>query len=419
MFINQADVIVIGAGAAGYMAAISAADHGARVVLIEKTSRTLAKLRISGGGRCNVTNVTHEPAELIKNYPRGGKELRGPFTRFGQQETVSWFKKRGVDLKAEPDGRIFPVTDSSETVAVCLERSAGRAGVKLVLSSQVTSIYSHEEVWQLETNKGIYQAKTVILAMGGQNKKSQFDWLDHLELDIVDPVPSLFTFNLPDAVELRNLMGLSCPLATVSLPAYKREYTGPILITHWGLSGPAVLKLSAFEARSLAHINYQTDVLVNWTATKPTQVFEKLASHRKQDKLKQLGTFSPFTSIASRLWIYLLERAGMDTTQRWADLSNDHLSAMTSVLTADLYQMKGKTTFVDEFVSAGGISLKEVDFRTLMFKKHPGLFACGELLDIDGITGGFNFQAAWTTGYIAGRSAAEYARELLASKPKS
>ena len=401
---TNSQTIVIGAGAAGYMAAITAAEAGHQVTILEKSNKTLAKVRISGGGRCNVTHDCTDPKTLVTHYPRGNKELLGAFHRFGQPETIAWFGDRGVDLKVEADGRMFPTTDDSLTIVDCLEIAAYRAGVEVRLSCAVTDLRFDEStsLWHLETTKQPYVASKVIIATGGGPKSESFSWLADLGLPIKTPVPSLFTFNLPSAHALKQLLGVSVPSGLVSLPKLKAISQGPILITHWGLSGPAVLRLSAWQARALAEANYETEVVINWVGAPRQQCLEHLFRMRKQEPLKQLSTFCPF-DFPKRLWDHLLEQSELPDGLRWADASNTHLEALINQVCNSTYQMQGKTTFVDEFVTCGGVALKAIDFRTMASKQHQGLHFCGEVLDIDGITGGFNFQAAWTTGYLAGR----------------
>lgn len=403
-------VAVIGAGAAGYMAAITAAEAGASVLLLEKSQQALAKVKISGGGRCNVTHDCPDPKTLAGHYPRGNKELLGAFHHFGQPDVVQWFQKRGVLLKSESDGRMFPITDDSQTIIHALQTAAFKSGVQVLTQAAVTGLTSVGDAWQVEWKTEKARVGSVILAMGGQPKGDSLTWLDHLQLDWVPPVPSLFTFNLPGALSLRELLGVSVPQAEVSLPALKNKhnsFTGPMLITHWGLSGPVVLKLSAWCAPELAAAGYETIVAVNWLGQSPSLAEEWCYKQKKLVGTKLVSNQWP-EDLPKRLWQYLTERVGLAELQ-WAQLNKTQVQALVSIMTADLYDMRGKTTFKEEFVTAGGLGLKQIDFKTMQLKKHPGLYACGELLNIDGVTGGFNFQAAWTTGYLAGGAAAAHA----------
>lgn len=400
-------IAVIGGGAAGYFAACTAAASDIRpeVVIVEASSKTLAKVRISGGGRCNVTHACFDPMELVEYYPRGKKELRQAFSQFMTGDTVEWFEKRGVQLKIESDGRMFPVTDDSETIIRCLTAEAEKYGVKVWLRSVVQRLAPVDGGIELdlgEGNKPVFDR--VIVAIGGQSKASGFDLLANVGHTIVTPVPSLFTFTVHDP-SLRALMGISVEQATVSLPAFDVQAEGPLLITHWGFSGPAVLRLSSWAARELAQVNYRFIMQVNWCGDQTSaHLEEQLRTYRKQHTSSPL-TASPFAFLSKRLWSYLLERSGIRRDIQWADMRNQELTELCRVLSIDEYEADGKTTFKEEFVTCGGISLKEVDFRTMQSKRMPGLFFAGEVLDIDAVTGGFNFQAAWTTGFIAGRSA--------------
>lgn len=400
-------IAVIGGGAAGFFAAITAKETfpDAEVVIYEKSSKLLSKVRVSGGGRCNVTHACFEVRELVKNYPRGAKELQSAFHQFFCPDTVSWFENRGVKLKTEQDGRMFPVTDNSETIVDCLMDAAGNAGVTIKLNSGINAVVPAGEgkisiVFQNGDEKIL---DSVIVAAGGSPTLRGFDWLAGTKHTIVEPVPSLFTFNIPDK-NLNDLMGVSVEHAKVKLPALKLETTGPLLITHWGLSGPAVLKLSSLAARELAARDYHFTVQVAWIDRKENELREELISLKKNAAGKQIGNVVPDT-LTKRLWEYLLYRSGILPQSRCGDVATASLNKLTTVLLYDQYEAKGKTTFKEEFVTCGGISLKEIDFRTMQSKIVPHLFFAGEVLDIDAVTGGFNFQAAWTTGFIAGKSA--------------
>ena len=397
---------MIGGGAAGFFAAIRAAELGAEVTLLERTSKTLGKVRISGGGRCNLTHDCADPVALAANYPRGGAELIKPFTRFGQPETLEWFASHGVFARAEWDGRMFPTTNTSETVATCLEYTARQLGVRLELSIAVTGIEPQEGGgFILKTGFGDYRADSVIVSTGGNPKVENYAWLERLGLRIVPPVPSLFTFNLPGEYDLTAMSGVSMPDAEIVLPHLGERRRGPLLVTHWGLSGPAILKLSAWQARPLAELEYITDVQVNWMGQKPASVLKMLKALREANPRKRLSNL-PVPEVPHRLANYAQARAGLPDTLTTSEAGNRHLELWAQALTQDRYQLGGKTSFKEEFVTAGGVALSEIDFTRMQARSIPGLHFCGEVLDIDAVTGGFNFQAAWTTGYIAGEAAA-------------
>ncbi|MGY6560312.1 MAG: NAD(P)/FAD-dependent oxidoreductase [Nitritalea sp.] len=400
------EVIVIGAGAAGYFAAIHAAAAGAEVLLLEKTRKTLAKVKVSGGGRCNVTHAAFQSGQLLKNYPRGERFLKKVVARFQVQDTIDWFSQRGVALKVEADGRMFPTTDSSQSIIDCLRTEASRQGVVLLTEGQVTSLRPVAERWELQLPDKVLQAQCVIICTGGASKRSQLDWLANLNLEIVNPVPSLFTFNGPDE-PLRQLPGISVPEASVRLENTKWSYSGPLLLTHWGLSGPAVLKLSAFAARHLADMQYQGVAQIRWVAEFTEEQLQELwrsqiALHPKM-QVKNSAAFP----VPQRLWHFLLEQAEIALQTPWQEVSKKQKNKLTALCFAYPFQLRGKTTFKEEFVTAGGISLSEVDPLRMEARRYPGLFFAGEVLDIDGITGGFNFQAAWSTGFVAGSEAGQ------------
>ncbi len=399
-------IAVIGGGAAGFFAAITAKQAAPEhdVVLLEATGRLLSKVRVSGGGRCNVTHACFDARELVQFYPRGGKELRQAFSRFMPGDTVAWFEDRGVVLKTEVDGRMFPVTDDSGTIVDCLLNEARLHGVEIKLSSPVRSIVPENNRFILSFREGgesIFDR--VLIATGGSPKLEGFDWIASFGHTIVPPVPSLFTFNIPnDAVT--KLMGVSVEQAVVTLPEDNFAVRGPLLITHWGLSGPAVLKLSSLAARRLADRNYRFEALVNWWGeTDSTDAWEWITSMRKERTTAKVLSAPP-SGISKRLWEFLLHRSGIRTEINWSDLRKEEAEALVRTVLSDRYQINGKTTFKDEFVTCGGVSLKEVDFKTMQSKIVPGLFFAGEVLDIDAVTGGFNFQSAWTTGFIAGNA---------------
>lgn len=404
------DVIVIGGGAAGFFAAITAAETNPalRILILEKGKECLQKVRISGGGRCNVTHACWDPFELATNYPRGGRELRGPFTRFGPQDTVEWFAKRGVRLKAEADGRMFPATDRSETIIDCLVGSAERAGVKIRTSTRVDSIERREgesASWLLRSTEGDLQARKLFLATG--STPAVWRMLAGWGLKIVDPVPSLFTFQVKHPL-IDGLAGLSVPMAALSVQGVKGlTARGPLLITHWGLSGPGVLRLSAWGARQLHELEYRFTLRVDWNADRKGDVGEWLDGCRVDSPRKGIVRTPP-PGMPSRLWERMLQVVSLPEGRCWAEVRKQEKADLTAALTATPFQVVGKSTFKEEFVTAGGVDLKEMDFRNFAARRFPDLWMAGEMLDIDAITGGFNFQAAWTGGWIAGHAMAQY-----------
>lgn len=402
MLDQNTKIIVVGGGAAGFFAAIRCAELNprAQVSILERGKSVLEKVRISGGGRCNVTHACWTPTELIKHYPRGAKELLGPFHRFACGDTVDWFEKRGVPLKIEADGRIFPTSDDSQTIIGCLRHSALNAGVEVLTSVRVDGIFFENNNWKILTEERILIADKILIASGSNTRV--WEMLQALGHSIVAPVPSLFTFNIKDE-RIQGLAGISVPTALVQIEKSKLEAKGPLLITHWGLSGPAILKLSAWGARELADLNYHFSILVNWVNQKEEVVFEDLSHIKTSDPKKQVHANPPF-GLTSRLWKSLLHSALIPEEKKWADLSKKELQKICQQLCACSLSVNGKSTFKEEFVTAGGVELKEVNFKTFESKLFPGLFFAGEVLNIDAITGGFNFQAAWTGGWIAGEA---------------
>jgi predicted Rossmann fold flavoprotein len=400
-------VVVIGGGAAGFMAAIAAKTHrpDAAVVLCERTDKWLAKVRISGGGRCNATHDQGDPVKLSRNYPRGEQFLRKVFKTWGQADTVGWFAKQGLQLKVEKDGRMFPVSDDSASVIEVLWEAATATGVELRERCGVQAIRPNEGRWHLATTADEVIADRVVVATGGSPKIDGLAWLTELGHAIVPPVPSLFTFNLPDE-PVRELMGVVAPEARVRIEGTGLESSGPLLITHWGFSGPAVLRLSAFGARVLHEKGYRYTVQVNWPGPKgASRIRERLTQQVNEHPKRHMGNIEG-VELPQRLWHYLLQRAGIPLVKPVGELGRKGMERLLDVLTNDRYTASGKTTFKEEFVTAGGVALEQVDPLTMESRVAPGLYFAGEVLDIDGITGGFNFQAAWSTGWIAGRAAA-------------
>jgi hypothetical protein len=400
-------VIVVGGGAAGFFSAIAAAERGADVTILEKTARVLDKVRISGGGRCNVTHACFEPREFTTRYPRGGRALLSPFSKFSARDTVAWFAARGVELKTESDGRMFPVTDSSQTIVDCLMAAAQQAGVTIRLNCGVESVAkSAEGKFELSVSGGEkIICDKLLLATGGCRAAAAGQLSASLGHSIEPPVPSLFTFQI-EMPWLRGLAGVSVD-AEVSVPQKKLRERGPLLVTHWGLSGPAVLRTSAWGARELAALDYKFSLLVNWLPeTNAEKIITEFQARRGTAGAKLVVNY-PLAPLTARLWEQLVLASGVPRDARWSALSRQQWQALAQTLTRTEFQVAGKSLNKDEFVTCGGVKLSEVDFRTLESKVCPGLFFAGELLDIDGITGGFNFQAAWTTGFIAGNSMAE------------
>jgi predicted Rossmann fold flavoprotein len=396
---------VIGGGAAGFFGAITCAQHHPehRVLLLEKTRQVLAKVRISGGGRCNVTHACFDPSLLVKNYPRGNKELRGPFSRFQPRDTIQWFESQGVKLKTEEDGRMFPITDQSETIINCLLHAAKKSGVELLLEHGIQDIQRLDpQGFNLILSNGqSLQCDRLLIATGSAPKI--YPMLEKLGHTIVPLVPSLFTFNIPDSPFL-DLSGVSVPSALVRLPQWGMEQRGPLLLTHWGFSGPAVLKLSAWGAREMHAVDYHTPVIINWIPDlSDGDVHKFLLDHKQKLAARQIGTDALF-SLPKQLWKKLLNLAGISEELRWSILSNKHMQELIKQLTSTSLNIQGKTTYKQEFVTCGGVALEEVNFKTMESRRCPGLYFAGEVLNIDGITGGFNFQNAWTTAWIAGNS---------------
>jgi len=396
-------VIVIGGGAAGFFAAISAKQHhpDAEVLLLEKSNKLLAKVRISGGGRCNVTHDQLNIRKLATHYPRGERFLRKAFEHFSVKDTIAWFAQRGVQLKTEPDGRMFPVSDDSGTIIRCLMDEAEERDVRIVLHSGVKAIErsSNGFTLRMETG-GELKADRVIVTTGGHPKAEGYAWLKQLGHTIVPPAPSLFTFNMPGE-EIRSLMGVVADPVRARIVGTKLESNGPLLITHWGMSGPVVLRLSAWGARAVQGMGYRFTLQLHWLGgISEDEVRAAMAD--EEHRRKQAQNANPFT-LPRRLWEFLLNRAGIPLEKTWGDVGKNDRNRLVDLLTNDRYTVAGKTTFKEEFVTAGGVALEEVDPHTLQSLKVPGLYFAGEVLDIDGITGGFNFQAAWTTGFLAGR----------------
>ena len=418
---GQLNTVVVGGGAAGFFGAIAAAESGRRVTLLESGSSVLSKVKISGGGRCNVTHACFEPRELVTHYPRGGKALWGSFARFQPSDTVDWFARRGVPTKTEADGRMFPTTDDSQTIVDCLVRRAKDVGVHVQTQTKVSRIIRDGACFEVHAQQRLdrqgrpistdladspsLQAQRILLATGGS--RDGFELARRLGHSIVPPVPSLFTFNVNDH-RIKRLQGIAvdeveCRLVT---PSGSFQQSGALLITHWGMSGPAVLRLSAWAARELFENQYRATLRVNWLAGKThARIREDLIRAKVEHAKKNVDSICPW-ALPKRLWKALSDHVliGSNGTVRWAEVSNKLIEALARELSAGEFQVDGKGVFKDEFVTCGGVELKEVDFRTMESRVCPGLYLAGEILDVDGVTGGFNFQNAWTTGWIAGNS---------------
>lgn len=402
-------LIVIGGGASGFFCAINAArlNSNLDVQILEKTSKILSKVRVSGGGRCNVTHAAEDAASLFPAYPRGKNFVRKTLYQFPPAKTIEWFKARGVELKVEADGRMFPVSDQSQTIINCLLTEAEKYNVQINTRQEVISIEPGIENFLISIQsqqllEEILLADYVCIAAGGHPKINGFSFLNKTGHTVISPVPSLFTFNIADKA-LHQLMGVTVTNATVKIPAFKLQEQGPLLITHWGLSGPAVLKLSARTARDLNECNHHFDVSVNWITPYHESAALEILKNYRQSARHEVNGKNPF-GLTSRLWGYLIFKAGINSSFKWTDVNNTLLTRLSKKLTADSYNVNGKTTFKEEFVTAGGVSLKEINPLTMESLICPRLYFAGEVVDVDGITGGYNFQHAWSSGWIAANS---------------
>lgn len=398
------DILIVGGGAAGFFTAINIAERNPKfkIAILERGKEVLTKVRISGGGRCNVTHACFEPNELVKFYPRGEKELRGPFHQFSSGDTIEWFEKHGVELKIEDDGRMFPVSNSSQTIIDCFLESAKKLKIDVLTGQSVQSVFKSTDVWKLETPSAQYTCEKLIMATGSNPKV--WELLESFGHTIVPPVPSLFTFNIKDP-RIKELPGVSAQ-ATVRVKNTKLSASGPLLVTHWGMSGPAILKLSAWGARTLHDKNYQFEIFVNWLNDIDTDdAIQLLKELKTEHSKKTVSKKSPF-EFANRLWESLVFASGISAETKWADLSKKQLQDLSGQLTNGTFQVNGKSTFKEEFVTAGGIDLREINFKSMQSKLHDNLYFAGEIVNIDAITGGFNFQNAWTSGFIVADSIA-------------
>ncbi len=392
------NVIIIGGGAAGFFTAINTAENfpDLSVAILERTSNVLSKVKISGGGRCNVTHAEFIPKDLTTNYPRGERELLGPFHTFMTGDTMEWFDKRGVELKIEEDGRMFPVSNSSQTIIDCFTNETDRLGVEVLTNQVVVDFNPQDEQWLVKTKTAEFICDKLVVATGSSAKT--WSKLKDLDLAVVNPVPSLFTFNCKDQ-RLQDIPGVVVKNVSVKVKGESLESSGPILVTHWGLSAPSILKLSAFGAIALAERDYKFDIVVNFIQQSLEETLQDLKGLKQELNKKTVLKFAQF-DVPKRLWYKLVEASDINDQTRWADLNKQQLEALAKQLTEAVFSINGKSTFKDEFVTAGGLDLKELNFKTYQSKKYKHLFFAGEVINVDAVTGGFNFQNAWTSGYI-------------------
>ncbi len=399
----KTDVIIIGGGASGYFTANQILEHSnLEVIILEKTNKILSKVKVSGGGRCNVTNQEQNPRLLSKAYPRGEKILHQSYKTFGSKETWEWFNGKGANLKIEKDGRVFPTSNNSDTIISILTKIHKNEKFQLLTSITPSNILREEETWKIKTKENQFSCTYLVFASGSVNKSS-FNFFSDLGFDMIPPLPSLFTFNLDlSQDQLTHLQGVAHD-CTLKIAGEKLESDGPLLFTHWGLSGPAALKISAFGARILAQKNYNFKLLINFSRLKYNQA-EELLQEVKNQNLKKLVKNTPVFNLPNRLWLFLLERANLSDKDTWNDINGKKWNKIINELTQAEFQVTGKSTFKEEFVTAGGLNLQQVNKRTFEHLNHKNLYVVGELLNIDAITGGYNFQSCWTTGYLAAKS---------------
>ena len=405
------NIAVIGGGAAGFFSAISVKNHYStyNVVLFEKSSKFLSKVKISGGGRCNVTNSTNDIRTLCNAYPRGGKKLKNIFHQFGTEDTRNWFEERGVPLKVEPDGRVFPVSNNSQSIIDCLVHECEKNNILIKFLRSVKYLSKVKSKWIINFNDNSSSDlfDSIIVASGGSPKLKGFDWLKNLGHEIINPIPSLFTFNMPNE-SIISLSGIALKQVRIKIIDTKIDLLGPLLITHWGMSGPVILKASSIGARDLFEKEYSFDIHINWLIETNTEIlFKKLEDYSMLFYNKLLLKQNPF-DLPSRLWLFLIEKSNLNDNKKWGELGKKNMRKLIEFLTKDLYSVIGKTTFKEEFVTCGGVSLENIDLKTLQSKIVTDLYFAGEVLDIDGLTGGYNFQSAWSTGFIAGKLAGKF-----------
>ena len=405
------NIAVIGGGAAGFFSAISVKNHYStyNVVLFEKSSKFLSKVKISGGGRCNVTNSTNDIRILCKAYPRGGKKLKNIFHQFGTEDTRNWFEERGVPLKVEPDGRVFPVSNNSQSIIDCLVHECEKNNISIKFLRSVKRLSKVKSKWIINFNDNSSSDlfDSIIIASGGSPKLKGFDWLKNLGHKIINPIPSLFTFNMPKE-SIISLSGIALKQVRIKIIDTKIDLLGPLLITHWGMSGPVILKASSIGARDLFEKEYSFDLQINWLIDRNTEIlFKKLQDYSMLFSNKLLSKQNPF-DLPSRLWLFLIEKSNLNDNKKWGELGKKNMRKLIEFLTKDFYSVSGKTTFKEEFVTCGGVSLENIELKTMQSKIVTDLYFAGEVLDIDGITGGYNFQSAWSTGFIAGKLGGEF-----------
>lgn len=399
---KSTDVIIIGGGAAGFFTAINLAEQrpDLSITILERGKDVLQKVRISGGGRCNVTHAEFDPRPLTSNYPRGEKELLGPFHKFMTGDTIAWFADHGVELKIEEDGRMFPISNSSQTIIDCFQDLAKKYNIQIRTSQNVVALERNDQ-WKIITKTDEFHCENLVVTAGSSPKI--WELMKTLDHTIVDAVPSLFTFNIVDKA-ITALSGIAIE-ARVEVPQLKLESQGPLLITHWGFSGPAILKMSAWGAVELYSTDYKFDLVINWLNHLTKEDCYEMLLVKRADSKKQISN-DRLSEVPKRLWSYLVELLSLQE-KTWQDCSNQTLKELATVLTASVFKIDGKSTFKEEFVTAGGIDLKEIDFRTFTSRKEENLYFAGEILNIDAITGGFNFQNAWTGGWIVAKAIAE------------
>jgi predicted Rossmann fold flavoprotein len=402
------DLIVAGGGAAGFFTAVECASQmpGLKIIILEKTTKLLSKVRVSGGGRCNVTHNCFEPTPLSKHYPRGQKELKQLFRVFHASDTVEWFRKRGVKLVAEDDGRMFPTTNTSETIISCFLSESERHGISIEMSADVVGASRSQDHIHVQCRNGKkYAGRNLLIAMGGHPQRDAYQWISSLGHVVTPLIPSLFTFNDPSR-EFVDLMGVSVQEALVRIVGTKLSSRGPVLLTHWGLSGPAIIRLSSWAAQHLHDVKYEFEIHVNWTGDATEETLRKLFQKKNREEGSKKINSNPLFSIPQRLWDKLCGKAGINTTTTWAEAQAKSVNRLIEFLVRCPFHIRGKTTFKEEFVTCGGVTLDEIDLTKMQSKLVPGIYFAGEVLNVDGETGGFNFQSAWTTAFIAAHSIA-------------
>ncbi|WP_044402544.1 NAD(P)/FAD-dependent oxidoreductase [Lacinutrix sp. Hel_I_90] len=401
----EKDIIIVGGGAAGFFAAINIAEKHPefKVAILERGKEVLTKVKVSGGGRCNVTHAEFIPQELVQNYPRGEKELLGPFHSFMTGDTIAWFENRGVALKIEEDGRMFPVSNSSQTIIDCFLSEIEKQGVEVLRNQSVTKFEKRNEYWEVETKSDVFRCKKLIIATGSNPKIWKL--IENIDHTVAAPVPSLFTFNIQDS-RIKDIPGVVAQHVEIKVLGTALESHGPLLITHWGMSAPSILKLSAFGALEFAKLEYKFEIEINFIALECEVAIARLKELKQELSKKTVSNYTQF-DLPKRLWQQLVLAAGMTAEMRWADLNKNQLEALANQLTKAVFKVDGKSTFKEEFVTAGGVNLKEVNFKNFESKLHENLYFTGEVLNIDAVTGGFNFQNAWTSAYILAQNISE------------